>query len=145
MSAVRVVIPQREIVLLSLNHNFNYNKGYFQSNPFGPFWITLVRSLLDYLPPHYNTKQAHKYKHSLIGLSADTCSHSGPIPPANPVRSQPAHTPPAGQTLHVPPQLHSTLNMYEDNVKLTCIMIMLNDSDCSPDMLMYCLSLYRIG
>ena len=103
MSAVRVVIPQREIVLLSLNHNLNYNKGYFQSNPFGPFWITLVRSLLDYLPPHYNTKQAHKYKHSLIGLSADTCSHSGPIPPANPVRSQPAHTPPAGQTSHVPP------------------------------------------
>ena len=49
-------------------------------------------------------KQAHKYKHSLIGLSADTCRHSGPIPPANPVLSQPAHTPPAGQTSHVPPQ-----------------------------------------
>ena len=29
-------------------------------------------------------------------------------------------------------------------IKLTCIRVMLNDSDCCPDMLMYCLSLYRI-
>ena len=28
--------------------------------------------------------------------------------------------------------------------KLTCIMVMLNDSDCCPDMLLYCLSPYRI-
>ena len=64
-------------------------------SPPNPSWI-----------PHLTTrqKQAHKYKHSLIGLSADTCPHSGPIPPANPVLSQPAHTPPAGQTSHVPPQ-----------------------------------------
>jgi hypothetical protein len=65
----------------------------------GSLWC--VRS---WFPSHYNKKQAHKYKHSLIGLSADACPQSGPIPPAYPVRSQPAHTPPAGQTSHVPPQ-----------------------------------------
>ena len=30
-------------------------------------------------------------------------------------------------------------------IKLTCIRVMLNDSDCCPDMLLYCLSLYRKG
>ena len=59
-----------------------------------------------WIPPFTTRqKQAHKYKHSLIDLSADTCPHSGPIPPANPVLSQPAHTPPAGQTSHVPPTI----------------------------------------
>ena len=40
----------------------------------------------------------------IISLIASRCPQSGPIPPADPVRSQPAHTPPAGQTLHVSPQ-----------------------------------------
>ena len=105
MRAGRVVNPQREIVLMSFKaeqNHLNYKHGSLRgslgsvldlSGPFSP----------GFLSPHYNTKQAHKYKHSLIGLSAHTCSHSGPIPPANPVRSQPAHTPPAGQMSHVPP------------------------------------------
>ena len=50
------------------------------------------------------TKQSrHINTHSLIGLIASRCPQSGPIPPADPVRSQPAHTPPAGKMPHVPP------------------------------------------
>ena len=35
--------------------------------------------------------------------------------------------------------------MYHGYIKLTCIMVMLNDSDCCPDMSLYCLSLNSIG
>ena len=68
-------------------------------------------------PPHYKIKQAHT--HSLIGLIASRCPQSDPNHPADPVCSQHAHTPSAGQTPHVPPQY--ILCIYANYINLVWI------------------------